>query len=100
MCSTGKLKKVGARGPKESKKKPDAKNDLMAMIRNRAIVLKSVDENDKKRAPRLLPKKSHPTMIDHMRGMIDKIHRDTHGADEDEQDDDSDWDCSDDDWDD
>ena len=39
-------------------------------------------------------------MIDHMRGMIDKIHRDTHGADEDEQDDDSDWDCSDDDWDD
>jgi hypothetical protein len=72
----------------------------MAMIRSRAIQLTSVDENDKKRSPKLLPKKSHPTMIDHMKNMIDKIHKDTHGGgddDDDDDDDDSDWNCSDDD---
>ena len=54
-----------------------------------------------KLGPKLLPKKSHPTMIDHMKEMINNIHMATHGdnggSDDDSDDSDSDWGDSDDD---
>ena len=92
------LRKVGAQ---PAKKKPAGKSDIMSQIRNRAIALHPVGDRDAKLGPKLLPKKSHPTMIDHMKEMINNIHMATHGdnggSDDDSDDSDSDWGDSDDD---
>ena len=84
-----KLKKARA----TPKKKP-VRMGILDQIRSKAVDLAPVGE--RKLGKLLLPKKSHGNMMDQMKAMLDKVHKDVHGNSDDEDDSDSDWGSSDD----
>ena len=75
-------------------KKKTVRMGMLDQIRSKAVDLAPVGE--RKLGKLLLPKKSHGNMMDQMKAMLDKVHKDVHGNSDDDDDSDSDWGSSDD----